>query len=130
VTIDDTGFVKTEVLPELVARQRKLLADMATSAVDPMGDLEPWETKALMVTEYERQLAGLGPRIAEADRRYVAMLARDGRALAARRVLRGSAVISQARQAVSMSEATTMLSIAMAALFLTRGIGRPKRNGN
>ena len=109
VTVDDTGFVKTEALPELVARQRKLLAEMATSRVDPMGDLEPWETKELLIEQYDRQRAALASRIEEADRRYAAMLTRDSRA--------------QAR-----AEVTVMLSLAAAALAATRGRKRQRRD--
>ena len=101
VTVDDTGFVKAEALPELVARQRKLLAEMATSRVDPMGDLEPWETKELLIEQYDRQRAMLASRIEEADRRYAAMLAPESRPQAGFR-------------------AAIMASIAVAALVVTR----------
>jgi len=103
VTVDDTGFVKTEALAELVARQRKLLAEMASSRVDPMGDLEPWETKELLIEQYDGQRAMLASRIEEADRRYAAMLAPPG-------ALRDRAA----------GDAALMLGIAVAALVMTR----------
>jgi hypothetical protein len=81
VTIDETGFAKPEALPQLVAGQRQLLAELVATPVDPMGDLEPWETKQLMLDQYQRQLVALGPRIEEADRRYRALLEDEGRAL-------------------------------------------------
>jgi hypothetical protein len=109
VTVDESGFVKTEPLPELVARQRKLLAEMATSRVDPMGDLEPWETKELLIEQYDRQRAALASRIEEADRRYAAMLTRESRAQEA-------------------AETTVMLSLALAALLVTRGRERKGRD--
>jgi hypothetical protein len=81
VVVDETGFAKREALPQLVERQRALLADLVTKPVDPMGDLEPWETKAIMIEEYRKQLAALKPRIEEADARYRALLGPEGRAL-------------------------------------------------
>ena len=84
-----------------MARQRKLLAEMATSRVDPMGDLEPWETKELLIEQYDRQRAMLASRIEEADRRYAAMLAPESRPQAVFR-------------------AAIMASIAVAALVVTR----------
>jgi hypothetical protein len=109
VTVDDTGFVKTEALPELVARQRKLLEEMKTSRVDPMGDLEPWETKELLIEQYDKQRAGLASRIEEADRRYAAMLDRDSR--------------PQAPRGRAAGDAAIMLGIAVALLTLTRRHG-------
>ena len=110
VTVDETGFVKTEALPELVARQRKLLAEMATTRVDPMGDLEPWETKELLIEQYDGQRASLASRIEEADRRYAAMLTR------------GSS------RAQARGEIAVMLSLAAAALVATRDRGRQRRD--
>jgi hypothetical protein len=82
VTVDDRGFVRSDVLPQLVARQRQLLAELISTPVDPMGDLEPWETRAVLTAEYGRQLEALKPRIMEADRRYRALLGPEGQALA------------------------------------------------
>ena len=101
VTVDNTGFVKTEALPELVARQRKLLAEMATSRVDPMGDLEPWETKELLIEQY-RQTAR---RARVADRGSRSPLRRD-----AERESRPQAALA----------ASVMIGFAAAALVMTR----------
>jgi hypothetical protein len=82
VTLDDgSGFAKIAALPALVARQRALLTELVTASVDPMGDLEPWDTRALLVEQWPKQLAALKPRIEEADARYRALLGPAGRAL-------------------------------------------------
>ena len=41
-----------------------------TAEVDPRGDLEPWETLALMPQEWERQRLVLKARVDEASARY------------------------------------------------------------
>ena len=49
--------------------------DCSTEAVDPDGDLEPWETRSLLSEMWPAQRRLLAPRIAEADARYRALLA-------------------------------------------------------
>jgi hypothetical protein len=73
-------------VPALVARQREkleLMLESDATNVDPMGDLEAWETKEKIVSEWRRQLPLLKPRIEQADERYVQLLER-WRALAAK----------------------------------------------
>jgi hypothetical protein len=79
VVVDDEPTWKREAVPALVARQREKLALMRASNatnVDPMGDLEAWETKEKIVAEWQRQLPLLEPRIAAADARYAELLER------------------------------------------------------
>lgn len=130
VTVDDSGFAKAEALPQLVARQRQLLAEMVATPVDPMGDLEPWETKQLMIEQYQRQLVALGPRIEEADRRYRALLKDQGGALAPLVVPRDWAFRDRddAHPTQSLVWIGIMVGLAAAALAATRlrhGISTP-----
>jgi hypothetical protein len=79
VVVDDEPTWKREELPALVARQRdklKLMRESNATNVDPMGDLEAWETKEKIVAEWQRQLPLLEPRIAAADARYGELLER------------------------------------------------------
>src|SRR5262249_27712022 len=119
VTVDDTGFVRKEALPQLVARQRQLLAELVNSPVDPMGDLEPWETKATLVEQYQRQLDALKPRIEEADRRYLAMLGSQGQALLPLVVPLGWPTAA-ADSKVTLFDVSLMVLLACAALSLRR----------
>jgi hypothetical protein len=76
VVVDDEPTWKRDAVPSLVARHRASLQDLRTSIVDPIGDLEAWETSATLVAEWKRQLPLLTPRIEEADRRYQSILDR------------------------------------------------------
>ncbi len=79
VVVDDEPTWKREEVPALIARQRKKLKLMLSSNasnVDPMGDLEAWETQDKIVSEWQRQLPLLRQRAEEADRRYVQLLER------------------------------------------------------
>jgi hypothetical protein len=78
IVVNGQPFWKTEALPALVAEQRGRLDEFVTATVDPRGDLEPWETLALMQQEWERQRALLKPRVEEAHRRYQLILDRAG----------------------------------------------------
>jgi hypothetical protein len=122
VTVDDTGFVRSDALPQLVARQRQLLAEMISSPVDPMGDLEPWETKAVLSVEYQRQLETLKPRIMEADRRYRALLGPQGEALAPLVLPRSP---DEDRPTRSLASVGLLVSLAAAVLLVTRVWFRP-----
>jgi hypothetical protein len=70
VVVDDQPFWKTSAVADLVKEQRQLLQDLVTGPVDPMGDLEAWETVDVLARQWERQRFLLGPRVEEADRRY------------------------------------------------------------
>jgi hypothetical protein len=74
IVVDDERIVKREAAAELVTLQRTRLREFLTEPVDPVGDLEPWETLLLMREEWERQQADLRPRVQEADARYRELL--------------------------------------------------------
>jgi hypothetical protein len=80
VIVENQPFWKREAVAGLVALQRTRLAELIskTAAVDIIGDSEPWETRALLVEQWARQLPLLEPRIAEADARYREILERIG----------------------------------------------------
>jgi hypothetical protein len=67
---------KPAAVPSLVAHQRQMLEDLMTQTVDPIQDLEPWETRELLVAEWDRQRPMLEPRVKEAHARYAALLER------------------------------------------------------
>ena len=76
VIVDDQPFFKTAAVGELVKEQRQLLQDLVNGPVDPMGDLEAWETVDVLARQWERQRYLLGPRVEQADRRYQDVLKR------------------------------------------------------
>jgi len=74
VIVEGRPFYRDERVPELVALQRTRLRELLTEAVDPNGDLEPWETRSLLSEMWPGQRRLLEPRIEEADARYRALL--------------------------------------------------------
>ena len=76
VVVDGQPFWKTAAVPELVKQQRQLLQDLLNAPVDPMGDLEAWETVDVLARQWERQRFLLRARVEQADARYVEILKR------------------------------------------------------
>jgi hypothetical protein len=76
VIVDDQPFWKTEEVPALVAEQQQILADLISAPVDPVGDLEAWETLSELAMQWNRQRNLLRPRVEAADARYQEILAR------------------------------------------------------
>jgi hypothetical protein len=76
VIVDDQPFWKTSAVADLVKEQRQLLQELITAPVDPMGDLEAWETVDVLARQWERQRYLLRPRIEQADARYKDILKR------------------------------------------------------
>jgi hypothetical protein len=74
VVVDGRPFYKTSAVPQLVKEQRQHLQDLLSAPVDPMGDLEAWETVDVLARQWERQRQQLRPRISEADAKYDAIL--------------------------------------------------------
>ncbi|MGD9905945.1 MAG: CehA/McbA family metallohydrolase [Vicinamibacterales bacterium] len=70
VLVDGQSFWKPESVSTIVAEQEARLDELMTADVDPRGDLEPWETLALMPQEWERQRLVLKARVDEASSRY------------------------------------------------------------
>jgi hypothetical protein len=76
VIVDEKPFWKTAAIADLVKEQRQLLQDLLTGPVDPMGDLEAWETVDVLARQWERQRYLLGPRVEQARQRYDEILRR------------------------------------------------------
>ena len=74
VIVEGRPFYRDERVPELVALQRTRLRELLTEAVDPNGDLEPWETRSLLSEMWPGQRRLLEPRVEEADASYRALL--------------------------------------------------------
>jgi hypothetical protein len=76
VVVDDQPTWKNDAVADLVAYHRAQLQQMLTAPVDPLQDLETWETKETLVEEWRRQLPQLKPRVEEADQKYRQLLDR------------------------------------------------------
>ena len=76
VVVDNQHFWKTEAVPELVRAERQILQDLLNGPVDPMGDLEAWETVNVLAPQWERQRYLLRPRVQQADAKYQDILKR------------------------------------------------------
>ena len=74
VIVDDQPFWKTEDVPHLVQEQREILEELISAPVDPMRDLEAWETLPTLALQWDRQRYLLRPRVAAADAKYQEIL--------------------------------------------------------
>ena len=59
-----------------MALQRAQLQELMAARIVPDDDLEPWETRYLLLQQWERQRALLEPRVEEADALYRDLLER------------------------------------------------------
>jgi hypothetical protein len=105
VIVDGQPFYKTAAVPQLVKEQRQHLQDLLTAPVDPMGDLEAWETVDVLSRQWERQRQQLRPRITEAEAKYDAIARRAIGAATS------SAPRSQASAGIMLGIAACLLSI-------------------
>ena len=78
VVVDDEPFWKTAAIADLVRTERQILQDLLTAPVDPMGDLEAWETVNVLAPQWERQKYLLRPRVEQANAKYDDILRRAG----------------------------------------------------
>jgi len=76
VVVDGRPFWKTEAVADLVRTERQMLQDLINGPVDPMGDLEAWETVNVLAPQWERQRYLLRPRVEQADAKYQDILKR------------------------------------------------------
>ena len=76
VIVDDQPFWKNEAIPALVAEQQQILADLISAPVDPVGDLEAWETLSTLAMQWNRQRNLLRPRVEAAEAKYQEILER------------------------------------------------------
>jgi hypothetical protein len=76
VVVDGQPPWKTAAVPELVQAERQILQDLLTAPVDPMGDLEAWETVTVLAPQWERQRYLLRSRVQQAEAKYQDILKR------------------------------------------------------
>jgi len=76
VVVDEQPFWKTAAVAELVRAEHQILQDLLTAPVDPMGDLEAWETVGVLAPQWERQKYLLRPRVEQANAKYDDILRR------------------------------------------------------
>ena len=74
--------------------EHQILQDLLTGPVDPMGDLEAWETVGVLAPQWERQRFLLRPRVEQANAKYDDILRRaaTGRSSAGRARVEGLAL--------------------------------------
>jgi hypothetical protein len=70
VIVDGQPSWKTASVPELVRTEHQILQDLLTAPVDPMGDLEAWETVDVLARQWERQRFLLRGRVEQANAKY------------------------------------------------------------
>ena len=79
VVVDGRPTWNADLVPELVARYQGELREMMDTPIDPDEDLEPWETRELLLAHWERQREMLRDRVAQAHERLQEILVRSGR---------------------------------------------------
>lgn len=70
VIVDDEPTWNRGALPQLVQYQRDQLKDLMTAPLEPLDDLEPWETRDLLLDVWDRQRPAMQPKIDEANAMY------------------------------------------------------------
>jgi hypothetical protein len=70
VMVNDEPSWNAKAVPELVAYQRAQLQDMMTATLEPLDDLEPWETRDLLLDVWEQQRPAMQPKVDEANALY------------------------------------------------------------
>jgi hypothetical protein len=76
VVVDGRPHWKTDAVAQLANEQRQHLRDLMSAPVDPMGDLEAWETVDVLSRQWERQRFQLRARVDEADAKYADIVKR------------------------------------------------------
>jgi hypothetical protein len=76
VVVEGEPSWKAESVPGLVAYQRTQLQELMTAPLDPLEDLEPWETRDLLLSGWDRQRPMLQPIVDQANALYDRLLDR------------------------------------------------------
>jgi hypothetical protein len=76
VVVDGEPSWKASAVPDLVAYQRAQLQDLLTAPLEPLDDLEPWETRDLLLSGWEKQRPLLQSTVDDANALYDKLLAR------------------------------------------------------
>jgi hypothetical protein len=76
VVVDGEPSWKADAVSELVAYQRAQLQELLTAPLEPLDDLEPWETRDLLLSEWDGQRDRLRPTVDQANQQYDRLLDR------------------------------------------------------
>lgn len=76
VLVGDEPSWSYDEVPRLVELQRRHLQDLLAQPPEPEGDLESWETREVLVEQWELQRPSLAARVSEADALYQQLLDR------------------------------------------------------
>ena len=76
VVVDGEPSWKADSVSELVAYQRTQLQELLTAPIEPSDDLEPWETRDLLLSEWDGQRDRLRPTVDQANALYDKLLDR------------------------------------------------------
>ncbi|OFW27066.1 MAG: hypothetical protein A3H97_21280 [Acidobacteria bacterium RIFCSPLOWO2_02_FULL_65_29] len=76
VVVDGEPSWKASAVSELVAYQRAQLQDLLTAPLEPLDDLEVWETRDLLLSGWEKQRSLLQPTVDGANALYQKLLDR------------------------------------------------------
>jgi hypothetical protein len=76
VVVDGEPSWKADAVSELVAYQRAQLQELLTAPLEPADDLEPWETRDLLLSEWDGQRDRLRPTVDQANALYDKLLDR------------------------------------------------------
>ncbi len=74
VVVEGEPTWKASAVPDLVAYQRNQLEELMTKPIEPLDDLEPWETRDLLLTGWEKQRPMVQPFVDEANALYEKLL--------------------------------------------------------
>jgi hypothetical protein len=76
VVVDGEPSWNAPLVPGLVAYQRAQLQELLTAPIEPLDDLEAWETRDLLLAKWDGQRELLRPTVDEANALYDKLLER------------------------------------------------------
>jgi hypothetical protein len=79
VVVGDEPTWRVEAVPQLVQRQRAQLQELLARPIDPIEDLESFETSESLISQWAAQLPQIRARVTEAESRYDQLLKRLNR---------------------------------------------------
>lgn len=81
VIVDDQPTWKSESVPELIDERLRHLEELLSTPIDPVEDLEAFETGDLLIEQWEKQLPHLTARVEEARELYAQLRRRHQESL-------------------------------------------------
>jgi len=76
VVVDGEPSWKASAVGELVQYQRAKLEELMTAPMVPLEDLEPWETRDLLLDQWDKQRPLIKPQVDQATEAYQKLLDR------------------------------------------------------